>query len=161
MTKKILSGGMVLLVGVALVFTVWAQTPPENTEETQPTEQQESMQSERIPFHQILAEKLGIDVETLQSAMEEAKDEFQAQLPERAQRQFQNRGAGNAKENFQGGPGQRQGRFQGQGGPGANFGGRGSVMGKTTVIHEYYHTGGFQPGFQQQYQQNNSPRRGR
>ena len=157
MTRKILSGGLVVLVGAAIVFTAWAQAPPENTDAEQPAEQQEQMKPERTPFHEILAEKLGVDVETLQTAMEEAKEEFKAQLPERAQREFQNRGQGQ-QQRFQGGAKQKMGQFQG--GPGAARGARGPVMGKTTVIHEYYHTGGFQPGFQQQFQQN-SPRRGR
>jgi len=148
MTRKILAFGAVILLGGVIAFTAFAQqNPADTTTQEEPVVQEEqAVDAEPVPFHEILAEKLGIDVETLETAMEEAKAEFQAQLPERAQR-FQERRQDQQNQQsqlpqgrFNQGQGFRQGGPH-QGGFSQQFGGPGMV--KTTITHEFYHNGRF------------------
>lgn len=155
MNKKILISGVALLaLSVFAIGGIMAQ--PEEPETEQPAGQVEQ-QVERSSFVEILAMKLGIEVEALEQAMEEAREEFQAQLPERGERpgrgdraergerpNLRSQGEGEAAPEFEGrGPGAKGGN----GGPGGRgqggsfeqfFKGRGAQMLRNSGVEELH-----------------------
>jgi outer membrane murein-binding lipoprotein Lpp len=150
MNRKILvSGAVLLVVSFFAVGGIMAQTEDPETEQAPQTEQQFEM--EKKSYVEILATKLGLEVAALEQTVEEARAEFQAQFPERADRanqRMQTDREAQGDPRFQGRGPNNQGRkgrsgARNQSGPADNFfrnqGGQKLRNSGVEELHIHYH----------------------
>ena len=150
MNRKIIATGVVL-VAVSFFAVGGIMAQPDDSEMAEQAQTEQQAETTKTSFVEILAGKLGLEVEALQQTVDEARTEFQAQFPERAERanrraqgddeaegkdQFQGRGPNAQGRN--GGPGARN-----DGGPAGNFfqNQAGQMMRNSGVeeLHIHYH----------------------